>query len=173
MPEEIFPILTEDGTMVGKATRSQCHSGSMLIHPVVHLHVTTPDRKYLLLQRRSSSKKIQPDTWDTAVGGHVDYGESIEAALIRESREELAIDASESNFIHRYLFRSPIERELVHVYHKSVPFDSVFHINPEEVSDVKFWSLSEIQNAMGRGILTPNFESEFIQVVMPLIIEAQ
>lgn len=37
--EEIFPLVNSDGEVVGKATRSECHSGSMLMHPVVHLHV--------------------------------------------------------------------------------------------------------------------------------------
>jgi isopentenyldiphosphate isomerase len=32
----------------------------------------------LYLQKRSETKDIQPGKWDTAVGGHVDYGETIE-----------------------------------------------------------------------------------------------
>ena len=37
--DELFPIIDEDGNVIGKATRRECHSGSMLLHPVVHLHV--------------------------------------------------------------------------------------------------------------------------------------
>ena len=36
---EIFPLVDEDGNIIGKSTRQECHSGSMLLHPVVHLHV--------------------------------------------------------------------------------------------------------------------------------------
>ena len=88
--DELFPIIDEDGNVIGKATRRECHSGSMLLHPVVHLHVFN-SKGELYLQKRSLSKDIQPGKWDTAVGGHVDYGEEIETALRREAREELGI----------------------------------------------------------------------------------
>ena len=71
---EIFPIVTPDGVVTGSATRAECHSGSKLLHPVVHLHILSRDGR-VYLQKRSMSKDIQPGKWDTAVGGHVDYGE--------------------------------------------------------------------------------------------------
>ena len=88
--EELFPLVDEAGNVIGKATRRECHSGSMLLHPVVHLHVFNSTGE-LYLQKRSMSKDIQPGKWDTSVGGHVDYGEDIEAALRREAREELGL----------------------------------------------------------------------------------
>ena len=90
--KELFPVLDENGNVTGSATRAQCHSGSMILPPVVHLHVFSLDRSALYLQRRSMLKDIQPGKWDTAVGGHVDYGETVEAALCREAREELGIE---------------------------------------------------------------------------------
>ena len=80
--EEIFPVVDAAGNVVGKATRGECHGGSMLLHPVVHLHVFN-SRGELYLQKRPAWKDIQPGRWDTAVGGHVDYGETIAEALRR------------------------------------------------------------------------------------------
>lgn len=37
--EEMFPVVNALGEVVGCATRGECHSGSHLLHPVVHLHV--------------------------------------------------------------------------------------------------------------------------------------
>ena len=88
--EEIFPLVDEAGNLVGSATRKECHSGSMLLHPVVHLHIFN-SKGELFLQKRSSLKDIQPGKWDTAVGGHIDLGENVEMALRREAREELGI----------------------------------------------------------------------------------
>ena len=80
--EELFPLVDEDGNQIGKATRRECHSGTMLLHPVVHLHVFNAKGE-LYLQKRSTDKDIQPGKWDTSVGGHVDYGETVENALKR------------------------------------------------------------------------------------------
>ena len=88
--EEIFPVVDDTGKTIGKATRAQCHGGSMLLHPVVHLHVFDSLGR-LYLQKRPDWKDIQPGKWDTAVGGHVDYGESVVQALLREAREELGL----------------------------------------------------------------------------------
>lgn len=70
MNEEIFPIVNENGETIGSATRSECHSGSFLLHPVVHLHIFN-ERNELYLQKRSINKDVQPGKWDTSVGGHI------------------------------------------------------------------------------------------------------
>ena len=79
---ELFPIIDEQGHTIGKSTRKECHNGSKLLHPVIHLQIFNK-RGNLYLQKRAMNKDIQPGKWDTAVGGHVDYGESIEDALLR------------------------------------------------------------------------------------------
>ena len=80
---EYFPLVTDDGQVVGKASRTECHSGSFFLHPVVHLHVFNSNGE-LYLQKRAMDKDIQPGKWDTSVGGHVDFGEEITHALRRE-----------------------------------------------------------------------------------------
>ena len=37
--KEMLPLCDEEGNIIGAATRGECHSGSRLMHPVVHLHV--------------------------------------------------------------------------------------------------------------------------------------
>ena len=81
--QERFPIVDEEGRVVGTATRGECHNGSKLLHPVVHLHVFN-SRGEVYLQKRPEWKDIQPGKWDTSVGGHIDYGETPEQALNRE-----------------------------------------------------------------------------------------
>ena len=113
--EELFPLVDEDGNQIGKATRRECHSGTMLLHPVVHLHVFNAKGE-LYLQKRSTDKDIQPGKWDTSVGGHVDYDETVENALKREAREELGLEIADAKLLYRYIFKSRVEKELVNTY---------------------------------------------------------
>lgn len=158
MDEEWFPLVDEAGNIIGRATRRECHNGSKRLHPVVHLHIYNKEGD-LLLQKRSQTKDIQPGKWDTAVGGHVDYGESIEEALRRETREELGIKSFEAEEIARYVFESDIEKELVHTYRTI--YEGPFTLNKEELDDARFWRIDEIESQLGKGIFTPNFEREY------------
>ncbi len=154
--QELFPIVDEAGNITGSATRGECHNGSMLLHPVVHLHVFNSQGE-LYLQQRPSWKDIQPDKWDTAVGGHVDLGESVSIALRREAQEELGITDFEPHPYDSYVFQSERERELV------FPFRCTYdgEIRPSAETDGgRFWTMQELQDAMGKGILTPNLEQE-------------
>jgi len=152
---ELFPIVDETGNVIGSATRGEFHSGSKLLHPVVHLHVFN-SKGDIYLQRRPDWKDIQPGKWDTAVGGHVDYGETPEQAL---QREELGITDFQPKFIDKYVFESKCEKELVYV-HRTI-YDGEIRPSAEELDGGRFWTMQEIREAMGQGILTPNFESEF------------
>lgn len=156
--QELFPLVNEEGHVIGKAIRGECHNGSHLLHPVVHLHVFN-SRGEVYLQKRPEWKDIQPGKWDTAVGGHIDYGETPEKALLREVREELGIEAFTPERVGMYVFESKRERELVYVHRTT--YDGPIRPSAEELDGGRFWTIQEIRDSIGQQILTPNFESEF------------
>lgn len=178
-PKELFPVTTEDGTITGTILRGEAHNGCKILHPVVHLHVFN-SKGEIYLQHRPAWKDIQPDKWDTAVGGHIDYsecldenknvaksldskthnGESIVAtALRREVREELGITNFTPIPMGHYVFEGPRERELVYV--NRTVYDGPINPSENELAGGKFWTKHEILESIGKGVFTPNFEDEY------------
>lgn len=136
------------------------------LHPVVHLHLFN-SKGELYLQKRPSWKDIQPGKWDTACGGHVDYGETIEKALQREVSEELGIVGYKPKHVTNYIFESDKEKEFVNVYYTI--FNGTIKPSPTELDGGKFWTINEITQNIGHNIFTPNFENEFKTIILPLL----
>ena len=156
--EEIFDIVNPEGKVLGQAPRSAVHGNPELLHPVVHIHVFNKNGQ-LFLQKRAKDKEVQPNKWDTSVGGHVNNGESIEAALSREALEELGIKGGQFQPLFRYVMKNEFESELVHTFRTTN--NGPFKINKDEISIGRFWKIKEIKNNLGKDIFTPNFEQEF------------
>ncbi|MDD6780938.1 MAG: NUDIX domain-containing protein [Prevotellaceae bacterium] len=156
--QELFPVVDEDGNILGSVSRGEAHSGSKILHPVVHLHLFN-SRGELYLQRRPDWKDIQPSRWDTATGGHIDLGENVDAALRREVREELGIVDFTPESLGHYVFESQRERELVFVHRAT--YDGPVTPNPDELAGGRFWTRQEIISNIGKCIFTPNFEQEY------------
>lgn len=171
MPEravasEWFPIVESSGLVIGRATRNYCHSGAKPLHPVVHIHII--DRfSRIYLQKRSMRKDIQPGKWDTAVGGHVSYGEGILEAVYREAFEELGFTDFNPIHLETYQFESEIECEQVNVFAAVGSYD--LQPDLDEVDEGRWWELADIDANLGKGVFTPNFESEFTMIRRSLL----
>ncbi len=164
---EMLPIVEENGLVIGQASRKDVHSGLKLLHPVVHLHILNRSSE-LFLQKRSMTKDLLPGRWDTAVGGHVDYGELIEGALYREAFEELGFSAFNPTWLKTYIWESSTEKELVNVF-AAVGNFKIESFNLDEVADCRYWTMEEIFSSLGKGIFTPNFEHEFSEMKESLL----
>ncbi len=172
---EIFDLVDEQGRILGQARRSEVHGNPALLHQVVHVLVFN-SRGELFLQKRAENKDVQPGKWDTSVGGHVDTGELPGAAARRELSEELGIPSSPGVnkksrsstevptlvFLHDYIHRNDYESELVHTW--TCRWDGPFTLQESELSDGRFWELSEIDLRVGKSQdthpFTPNFLDE-------------
>ncbi len=164
--KEWFPVIEPNGMVIGRSTRQYCHSGAKPLHPVIHIHII--DRfSRVYLQKRSLRKDIQPGKWDTAVGGHVSYGEGILEAVYREAAEELGFTEFNPIYVESYLFESEIEKELVNIFAVVGTYD--LHPDLEEVDEGRWWELADIDASLGKGVFTPNFESEFRMIRNSLI----
>ncbi len=160
---EWLPVVDEKGQVRGKAPRAMFHFRSeKLLHPVVHLHLFN-SRGELYLQHRPLSKKVQPGKWDTAVGGHIAFGESVEKALRREMTEEIGIGGDQQvRLLEQYIWETDVERELVFMFY--AVSDQQPRPDRHELDGGKFWTMKEIRALLGKDIFTPNFELEFRKI---------
>ncbi len=163
---EWFPIVQPSGLVIGRSSREYCHSGAKPLHPVIHIHII--DRySRIYMQKRSMRKEIQPGKWDTAVGGHVSYGESLMEAVYREASEELGFTEFNPIYLETYEFESAVEKEMVNVFAAVGSYD--LHPDLDEVDEGRWWDITEIDANLDRGIFTPNFESEFRMIRKSLL----
>lgn len=158
MQEEQLDVVNEKGEVIRTLPRSDIHGDPSLMHRVVHVLVFNENRE-LLLQKRSMQKDVAPGKWDTSVGGHVNAGESLEEALSRETEEELGITACGPKFLYTYIHSNSYESELVYTY--SCVYSGKIIYQEDEIDEVRPWTLEEIRQSIGTGLLSDNFEHEF------------
>ena len=156
--DEIIDIVDEHNRIVGSAYRSQCHGNPLLSHQAVHVLVLNPSNE-IFLQKRSMRKEIQPGKWDTSVGGHLQCGEDYESAAYREMEEELGIQGLAVTRLYRYRYSNCIETEYIQTFMACCPGKIV--PNPEEISEGRYWKPDAVEEKLGSGIFTPNFEMEW------------
>ena len=163
--EEMLPLIDESGRIRGSAPRSLCHNGPGMLHPVVRLEIFD-EKGSMYLQKRAMTKTIAPGLWDSAVGGHVRAGESLDAALARELNEELGIAlvvletaGVKPSPLLRFKWETAVESELVFVF--ATRYKGPFSPDPREIDEGRFWSIKEIDAALGTGVLSQGFEYEY------------
>ena len=148
---EILPIVNENGDIIGKASREECHRNPDLIYPVLRLHLFNNENK-ILLQRRSLKSDIEAGKWDAAVAGHIQYGEKIEDAVKRECQEELNHNISEFQLLNKRIFKAPTSTALMFIFIGII--DQLPNANPKEVEEVGFFTIPEIRKMIKDNIVS-------------------
>lgn len=103
----MLDVVDENDTVIRQASRAEIHDKGLL-HREVYVVLVTPDRK-VIFQRRAKDKDTFPGMLDTAVGGHVELGQSYEEAVIREVEEEtgLRLKIADLTFITKFIGNYP------------------------------------------------------------------
>lgn len=100
----------------------------------------------VLLQKRANKVSSNPNKW-SRTGGHVNSGESVETAMIRELKEEIGINVKKE------------ELELMSIYKEKSAFGYEFFLNTEflidsytmqleEVADIAYFTIEEIEKSI-------------------------
>jgi 8-oxo-dGTP diphosphatase len=99
----------------------------------------------VLLGLRSPSKNTWPRHWDT-IGGHVEDGESLNDALIREIQEEVGVTATQFTLIATFKERKPeIYGDALHYVYVVTSWTGGDPANVcDEHTELKWFSISEM-----------------------------
>ena len=89
--DELLDIVDRNDIVIDRKRRSEVYAAGMVNFRVVNAFLINT-RGQLWLPRRSARKRIFPLGMDMSMGGHVESGESYQAAFRRELKEELNID---------------------------------------------------------------------------------
>ena len=166
--DEIFDVVNVLDEVVGQSTRKDVHAQNFLHRSVHALAFGADDRVFL--QKRSMLKDTSPGRWDSSCSGHLDSGESYEAAVAREVAEEIGVvigpehsleplfklDASPDTgfeFVWVYCFRS----------------EGPFVLHPVEIERGEWFTIAEVS----RGIVErPKEFTRPFKYIWPRVIAA-
>lgn len=139
---EMFDVVNEQDEVITQKTRAEVHAAG-LIHRAVHIFVIGK-KGQLLLQKRSMLKDVHPGDWDSSVAGHVDAGESYEAAAVRELEEEMGIIVDEPPQELRHI--KPCEDTgWEHVKLYRVPYSGPVSYPAAEIDSALWFPLEEVE----------------------------
>ncbi len=144
---EYMDIVNDLDEVIGTAPLSEIYEKKHL-HRIVHILIFN-DQGEIALQMRSKEKSFCPLHWSTSVGGHVQAGESYEAAGLREMREEAGISAP-LTFLGADRYDGPGGLSKFFGTFRAThggPFD----VGQHEVDRIEFFPLAEVWEMMAQG----------------------
>jgi 8-oxo-dGTP diphosphatase len=100
----------------------------------------------VLLGFRSPTKKSWPNHWDT-IGGRVEEGETLDAALVREMREEVGVTPTQFRLIATFQEKQPaIHGDALHHVYAVTGWEGGEPANIcDEHSELKWFTLDEMR----------------------------
>lgn len=164
--EEMVDIYNpETGEKTGEViTKDSAHKLGIW-HSSIHLIIVNEENTKTLFQQRCAEKKLYPNMWDIAVGGHISAGEDDKITVKRELEEELGLnpDDYKIEFIKKYkeeLNNNGVDsKEFVSVFMICSNIDiNTISLQKEEVSDIKWISKEEMNELIKENKVIPHKE---------------
>ena len=162
MEEEVVLINSKD-EVLGSMKKMEAHENGLL-HRAFSVFLFN-EKGEMLLQKRAESKYHSPKQWTNAVCSHPRMNETYEEAAKRRMDEELGIDVEIEKKFH-FLYKAEVgdqlwEHELDHVF--TGTYEGNFKLNPEEVSEVRYISMEDLETEMKAN---PEHFTEWFKIIL-------
>lgn len=124
-----------------------------LWHRIVRVMIEDPEGN-ILLQLRPPDSFYDGNRWDNSVSGHVDEGEDYVVAALRELGEETGLLRTENDLEELASWQTERIREgrtyrrFNRLYKLAVPHDTVFHPDPDEIAELRWFAPEEFKQLM-------------------------
>jgi len=117
--DEDLILVDEEDRVVGHLSKGACHDGEGVLHRAFSIFIFD-DTGRLLLQQRSSEKRLWGGFWSNTCCSHPRRGEVMDEAIHRRLEQELGMDA-ELHYLFKFTYHAPFgdlgaEREVCSVY---------------------------------------------------------
>jgi isopentenyl-diphosphate Delta-isomerase len=155
---EYFDVVDLADSVVGRRPRAEVHL-LRLRHRAVHIFLFN-EQGQVFLQKRSWTKDTSPGRWSSSCAGHVDSGETYDAAARRELAEELGVHEIRLERLFKIEACPETGEEFVWVYRGF--HQGPFQLNPAEISFGQWLHPDDLEKQF---ITSPNlFAPSFVYV---------
>ena len=151
---ELLDIVDENNYLTGKVLDREIVHKEGLFHREVGVIIIN-EKEELLLEKRAASKKQSPNKW-AICAGHIEAGDVPQRAIIREIKEEIGIDLKIEDLDFLGIFKRNKKFEngqenntfiYIYVFRTDKKIED-YTIQVEELSEVKYFTKDEIENAL-------------------------
>ena len=151
---EILDVVDENNNLTGKTEARKVVHQEGLWHRHVGAWIMN-EKGELLLQKRAATKKRNANKW-SRTGGHVDTEETPIHAVQRETKEEIGVDIPTDKWellsIEKYNKKDDNNHHFTYNFFTKVNYKiEEYKIDEEEVSDVKYFTIEEMQKIKENG----------------------
>ena len=161
--EENVVLVSENDEVLGLMEKMQAHQNGIL-HRAFSVFLFNTNGE-MLLQKRAAGKYHSPNQWTNACCSHPKSGETYLDGAKRRVFEELGIETNLEEKFH-FIYKADVgqnlwEHELDHVFTGN--FEGEFHLNPEEVSEVRYISMDNLEKEMKNN---PENFTEWFKIIL-------
>lgn len=165
--DEKLILVDENDHVLGYENKNICHDGDGILHRAFSIFIFNSANE-LLLQKRSSQKRLWGGFWSNTCCSHPRKGETFEIATMRRLKEEIGLQA-DTVYLYKFQYQARFgpqgsENELCYVYIGKT--DHPPAVNENEIEDWKYISRDDLNFALENNPneFTPWFKMEWKQL---------